>query len=200
MSTLVKFSYPLSSLPQGTANPLILKQEIAAGGVTEPDQVYREASDVVVTYSDQIADKAALDAIVLAHNGADFAQSYQDKAEADDIYSQPEFTTTSTDWVDVNAHTSGPLKAGSYQIFAAAEHRTDPEGTDESQVRVLVDFGGSMVEVCLDSRAQDTFGGWSNGLVLPVLDGQELKITIQARTTGTATSHVRRARIVHYRL
>lgn len=200
MSVSVRFTYPLASLPNATANPLILKQEIINAGVTAPADVYREASDVVVAYSEQIADSAALDAVVLAHQGANFSAAYQDKAEADDIYLQPEFTTTSTEWQEVNAHTSGPLKAGSYQIFAAAEHRTDPEGTDESQVRVLVDLAGTMTEVCFDSRSQDTFGGWSNGLVLPVADGEELKVTIQARTTGTATAHVRRARIVHYPL
>lgn len=170
------------------------------------ESVREVATDVKVVL-DGLAttdDKAAIDAAITVHSGDSFKDSYQGSSVAEDVLKgEDPIEAPDGTPVEVYSHESGTLRKGDYQVFCSAEHKVDQEVVgDDSEISVQVDLGGGYLEMNSDSVQSQKFRSFSNGMVIPREDGQEIKVKMFLKKTGSgdAKAVLRRARIVHFQL
>jgi len=193
----------------GVVNYAILNQELGAASLSVPVySVMGKGTDVKIVLDGNAteADVTAVETVIAAHAGDVFQPTFQSTSEAEDVLKgEAAIEATDATLVTVYEHDSGALPEGQYQILWSAEHRVDVEADGEdSNLLVEVDLGdgNGYLEMSADSNQSQKIHSVSNGMVLPRVDGQSIKVRMSLNKTGSGGSKaiLRRARLVHFPL
>jgi hypothetical protein len=198
--TTVIRSYPLADFPNGKCNAAILAQEIKDDpAVSVEPSVQLSGTTVTVQFAALItaAEVTALDALVAAHQGDDFAAAVQAVAAEGAV-------STGAAKLGLVTLTSGPLAAGTYLGGWYGESKLAAAAADTG-ARLSMDYtlnGGATAEAAGSTSNIVDWESFAGSYPLTLLDGESVSVvlSVQRVGVGAVNADARRARITLARI
>jgi hypothetical protein len=199
-TTTVIRNYPLADFPNQKCNTAILAQEIKddPAVLVEPS-VQQSGTTVALQFAALItaAEVVALDALVAAHQGEDFAAPVQAVAAEAAV-------STGATKLTLITLTSGPLTAGTYLVGWYAESKLAAAAADTG-ARLSLDYsinGGAVGEAAGNTSNIIDWESFAGSYPLTLKDGESVNalLAVQRVGVGAVNADARRARITLARI
>jgi hypothetical protein len=194
----VDCTYPFTDFPNGKVNTAILAAEIAASSpaISQPcSGVSVSGTSCTAVFPELLvaADITQLDALVAAHQGADFQSAFQR------AMSEAEATNDTTSDVDKVTLATGALPSGYYDVTWYAEvcASSSVANTGASVGFMAAKNGGATTEIGRTANDLTTYISFAGGYSAQLAAGESLTLAIVFKRLGASSNpaKVRRARI-----